>query len=262
MHIYGKFIVLTQLVVTAVVLIPLEMKALGFALLGITALTLLFCEHHFRHDMLLVVITLGILGIAQINTNISFSHIFEMGSLLIIAVALPFFITRKWYKEKTIIYPFNHGRKWYKEEISYIFFTAAIAYLLLPFYLSNTGAYHNWTVLPQAGYLFILFLCTNGLGIWDEFFFVSTVLAIFKKYFPFTLANAAQAVLFTSFLYELGFRGWAPFVIYPFALLQGYIFNKTHSLLYIITIHLTLDFILYLALVHAYFPQWLPIFLT
>jgi membrane protease YdiL (CAAX protease family) len=78
----------------------------------------------------------------------------------------------------------------------------------------------------------------------------------------FKYANAAQAVIFTLFLFELGFRGWAPFAIFPFALSQGYIFNKTHSLLYVITIHLIIDLVLYLALIHAHYPQWLPIFLT
>jgi len=259
---YIKYASLISLIITAVVFIPLEQKLLGWLLLGLITALLLFCEKHYRQDMMLVVVSLGLLGITQINTNISYLHIFQMGSTLFLAVATPFIITRYLYKEKTIQYPFHHGRTWYKREVFYIFITATIAYLLLPFYLSNTGAYHNWTVKSGAVNLVTLFIGTNGLGTWDEFFFVSTILAIFKKYFPFPLANASQAVIFTSFLFELGFRGWAPFVLYPFALTQGYIFKKTHSLLYVITIHLTLDLVLYLALVHAYYPQWLKFFLT
>jgi hypothetical protein len=262
MQTYLKPAALILLIISAIVLIPLEKHIFGWSLLLITGITLLFCDFHFRRDMALVLLSLGLLGVTRINTDISYVHIFQMGSTLFIAVALPFLITRYLYKEKTIIYPFHHGRKWYKKEIFYILLTASIAYLLLPFYLQNTGAYHNWTVKPGTANLITLFLGTNGLGTWDEFFFVSTVLAIFKKYFPFKIANAAQAVLFTSFLFELGFRGWAPFALYPFALTQGFIFNKTHSLLYVITIHLTLDLILYLALIHAYFPQWLPFFFT
>lgn len=262
MQTYLKFASLFFLIITAVILIPLEMKPLGWTFLLLTAGMLFFCEKHFKRDMYLVIISLALLGSTSINTNITYLHMFQMGTTLFMAVAVPFLITRYWYKEKTISYPFHHGRKWYKKEILYIFVTAAIAYLLLPFYLSNTGSYHNWTVQPGVGKLFTLFLGTNGLGTWDEFFFVSTVLAIFSKYFSFKLANAMQAIIFTSFLFELGFRGWAPFVLYPFALTQGYIFNKTHSLLYVITIHLTLDFVLYLALIHAYFPQWIPVFIT
>lgn len=262
MHLYFKHAALTLLLIAAIVLIPLEQQILGWILLVITALVLLFCEKHFRRDMALVVLSLGLLGITKINTDISYLHIFQMGTTLFIAVVLPFLVTHNLYKEKTITYPFHHGRKWYKKEIFYILVTASIAYLLLPFYLQNTGAYHNWTVRFGTANLTTLFLGTNGLGIWDEVFFVSTVLAIFKKYFPFVIANAAQAVIFTSFLFALGFRSWAPLVLYPFALTQGYIFNKTHSLLYVITIHLTLDLVLYLTLIHAYYPQWLPFFFT
>ncbi|MEK7571865.1 MAG: CPBP family intramembrane glutamic endopeptidase [Patescibacteria group bacterium] len=257
-----RYIVLLLLAVNAIVLIALQMKSLGWILLGTTTILLLFTEKHFRRDMLLVVGALGILGLTEINTDISLLHILQMGTPLLLAIILPFIITRYMFKENTIRFPFHHGRKWYRKEIMYIFITAAIAYLILPFYLRNTGAYLNWTVEPGADNLFMLFLGTNGLGTWDEFFFVSTVLAILRKHFSFWMANAAQAVLFTSFLFELGFIGWAPFAIYPFALAQGYIFRKTDSLLYVITIHLTLDLILYLALINAHHPGWLQIFIT
>jgi membrane protease YdiL (CAAX protease family) len=117
-------------------------------------------------------------------------------------------------------------------------------------------------VLPGVANLLKLFIGTNVLGIWDELFFVITVLAILRRYLPFIWANGAQAILWTSFLYELGFRGWGPVAIFPFALLQGYIFKRTDSLLYILTIHLTIDLVLYLALVHAYHPGWVPLFVT
>lgn len=262
MQTYQKSASLICIILASVVLIPFEMKIPGFMLLLVSALLLLFCEEHFRRDMILVVLSLALLGITQINTDIRYIHVFQMSFTLLLAVALPFFVTRKLYREKTISYPFHHGRRWYKKEIIYIIVTASIAYFLLPFYLANTGVYHNWTVKLGTANLITLFIGTNGLGTWDEFFFVSTVLAIFKKHFSFSIANAAQAVIFTSFLFELGFRGWAPFLLYPFALTQGYIFNKTHSLLYVLTIHLTLDLVLYLALIHAYYPYLLKIFIT
>jgi hypothetical protein len=68
--------------------------------------------------------------------------------------------------------------------------------------------------------------------------------------------------MWTSFLYELGFRGWGPLLIFPFALSQGYVFKTTKSLLYIITVHLTIDFMLFLVLIHLHHPEHLRIFLT
>lgn len=259
---YIKLISLILILVTAVVLIPLQMKFLGWVFWIITIIVLSFAERNYKRDMLLVVVSLGLLGITKINTDISFVHIFQMGTTLFLAAAIPFFVIRRIYKEKTIKYPIHNGRGWYKREILYILVTVVVAYFVLPFYLKNTGAYQNWTVLPEFSNLFTLFLGMNALGIWDELFFVSTLLAIFRKYFSFKVANAAQAVCFTAFLFELGFRGWAPFVLYPFALVQGYIFKKTDSLLYVLTIHLVVDLVLYLALIDAHYPEWIMIFIT
>jgi len=78
----------------------------------------------------------------------------------------------------------------------------------------------------------------------------------------FALANLIQAVFFSSFLYELGFTGWGFIMIYLLSIIQGYIYQKTGSLFYVITIHLTLDIILFLALINAHHPTWVPIFLV
>jgi membrane protease YdiL (CAAX protease family) len=175
---------------------------------------------------------------------------------------VPYILSRYIYKDNVISFHFLNGRRWYRAEIMYIFVTAAVAYLLLPFYFANTGAYHNWTVLPGTVNLIRLFLGTQLLGLWDELFFVNTALTLLRQHIQFWWANLIQAAFWTAFLYQLGFRSWAPLLIYPFALLQGYIFRRTGSLLYIITIHLTLDLVLFLVLVHAYYPSWLPIFIT
>lgn len=111
----------------------------------------------------------------------------------------------------------------------------------------------------------VVLLCiigTQALGLWDELFFISTTLGLLRQFFPFAVANLFQAIMMTSFLYELGFRKWVFLILFLFSLLQGYIFKKTESLFYVITIHLTLDLVLYLALIHAYYPMWLPIFFT
>lgn len=249
------------LVICAIVLIGLQMKLLGWGLFVFGLIYLFFCSKQFRKDMLLVYISLGLLGIAPITTDISITHIIQMGIPLGLAVAIPYLVSRFVYKDYLVRFKFHHGRSWYKTEIMYIFFTAATAYLFLPFALSNTGSYLNWTVEPGVANLIVLFIGTQALGLWDELFFVSTVLGILRRYFTFPVANLTQSFLFTSFLYELGFRGWMFTVIFLFALLQGYVFRKTESLFYVITIHLTLDLVLYFALIHAHHPTWTPIFL-
>ena len=71
-----------------------------------------------------------------------------------------------------------------------------------------------------------------------------------------------QSVVFVSFLWELGYRSWGPLLTVPFALLQGYIFQRTRSLPYVVTVHLTFDAIIFGILVHAYNPAIADIFLT
>lgn len=247
---------------TAVVLVGLQQKPTGWFVLAAGILLLLLCRRQFAKHLLLVYLSLGILGLTPINTDIDPAHVGLMGGTLLAALMLPYLISKYIYKDNIIRYKFRLGREWHRREITYIFLTATIAYLLLPFYLSDTGAYLNWTVEPSLAYIFVFFLGTNALGIWDELFFVNTVSKILRTYLPFWLANLVQAVLFTSFLYELGFTGWAPPLIYIFALTQAYIFKKTDSLLYIIAIHLTLDLVLFLALINAHYPDWLNIFIT
>ena len=46
----------------------------------------------------------------------------------------------------------------------------------------------------------------------------------------------------------------------PFALIQGYIFNRTRSLPYVVSVHLIFDCVLWAILLHAHNPGWLPIF--
>ena len=196
-----------------------------------------------------------------INTNVDWLHMGQMGLAMALAVAGPFFITRRIFKERHIQFPLGFGRTWYKTEIFYVLVTAVIAYLLLPFYLGQ-GSYMNWSVQLDASHIIRLFIGTNALGIWDELFFVGTVLALLRAHLPFIWANLVQATLFTTFLYELGFRGWGPFVIFFFTLSQGYIFSKRKSFLYIVTIHLTIDFVLFLTLIHLHHPQYLRIFIT
>jgi membrane protease YdiL (CAAX protease family) len=250
------------LIVTAITLIALQTKPLGFYILAIGAITTLFSNTKFRKDILLIYVSLAILGVTPITTDISIVHMFQMGTALILAVAIPYIVSRFVYKDYNVRFPWHHGRSWYKSEIWYIIITATIAYFLLPFMLRSSGAYTNWTVDPGVENLTRLFIGTNALGIWDELFFVSTVLALLRKHLSFPIANMTQAVLFTSFLYELGFRGWCFPVIFIFALIQGYIFKKTESLLYVITIHLIFDLILYLVLIYLYHPKWIPIFIT
>lgn len=261
---FFKYSVVGAICVSALPLLAMpSLKLWGWLLLGLIAIALIFTYgSRFGRDMLLLIAVLALLGLIPINTDISYGHMFTMGSVLLATILLPFAVTTWAFKEKIIIFPFKFGRRWYRREIAYILFAGFASYLILPFYLHSTGSYLNWEAVPDPSHIVRLFIGTNGLGIWDELFFVGVCLALLRRHLPFIWANLAQAALWTTFLYELGFRGWGPIAIFLFALSQGYIFKRSKSLLYIITVHLTIDLILFLVLIHLHNPQYLRIFVT
>lgn len=262
-----RLAVITALTIGTVPMLAVPpMRWLGFVLVGMAGLGALvqwlWRHSAFGRHMTLLVAVLLLLGVVPVSTNVSYGHITIMGILLIVTVLAPYLITRRYFHEPIISFPIRLERRWKQREIGYIIFAGVTAYLLIPAYLQHTGSYLNWDVSLNPSHIARLFLGTNALGIWDEMFFVGICLALLRQHMPFIWANIVQATLWTSFLYELGFRGWGPIPIFIFALTQGYIFRKSKSLLYIVTVHLVVDFILFLALVHLHHPEYLRIFIT
>lgn len=260
-HAIARTVNLALLIAASIFLMPLEQKLIGFGILAVGLLSLIFASRSYAKHAVLIYLSIIILGITPINTDISIGHMLLMGLTLFCAVGIPYFVTRYVYKEELITYPMGK-HTWTQGHIGYILLAALLSYLILPFWMQTTGGHLNWTVPLDFMGISMLFIGTNALGIWDELFFIVTVLALLRHHLPFWQANLVQAALFTAFLYELGFRGWAPLLIYPFALLQGIVFKKTHNLLYIIAIHLTIDLVLFLALINAHHPDVLNIFIT
>ena len=243
--------------VASILLIAMQDKIAGWIVLALGVVHLWLCQPKFRQHIGLIYISLAILGITPITTDISISHMIEMGLALLFAVSIPYIVVRFLYKESVIIYPVNWQALTKPKNLAWLVIAGLLSMVVIPFYLINTQAWHNWMFDSDSISILRLFSGTNGLGIWDELFFINTVLALLRQQFSFKVANIIQAILFTSFLYELGFIGWAPFIIFPFALIQGITFVRTHSLAYVIAIHLTIDLVLFLALVHLRYPSLL-----
>ena len=259
---YYKYAALVSVALSSITLVALQQKPLGWTLLALAVVFSLLAAPAFRRDMLLICLALAIVGLTPVGTDLSLGHITIMTVMLVGAVALPYLISRFVFKDYTIRFPFKIGRGWLRSEIIYIFVPVLFGYLVFPIYFATTGAHHNWEVVATPSGLSWLFYGTNSVGAWDEFMFICVFLTVLSRHFTFRLANSVQAIIFTSFLYELGFTGWAFLPLLGFAYIQGHIFHKTHSLIYVLTIHLSVDLILYFALIHATYPQSLPIFIT
>ena len=176
------------------------------------------------------------------------------------AVVVPYVVSRYVYRDRGIRFPWRGGGRWTTFQWSWLVGVLVLGWLILPFYFITSGVYLNWPVVDTPELIARLFVGVGAVGIWDELFFICTVFALLRRHFPNWQANLLQSVVFVSFLWELGYQAWGPLLTIPFALLQGFIFVKTRSLAYVVTVHLLFDAVVFLVLVHAHNPgvlDWL-----
>lgn len=241
-------------------LFALENRLVGLILLGAALLLAGFISRRLLLDLALIGVGLTAMSAVPITTDISTGHMLVMGTAMIVAVGIPYLVSRFATKDHAIGFPLRTGEPWTRAEKWYLLAVPALGYAVLPVYMISTGVYQNWPAVSDPEGIGRLFLGTNALGIWDELFFICTAFTLLRRHLPDWQANLLQAVLFTSFLWELGFHAWAPFFIFPFALLQAKLFTLTRSLTYIVAIHLLFDFVLFLVLLHAHNRAWIDIF--
>jgi membrane protease YdiL (CAAX protease family) len=242
-------------------LFGLEQRLAGYAVLALSLGASWLAGRGVIRDFGLLALGVTLISTVPITTDISFSHMMQMGAAMALAVGVPYTVSRFVLKDHAIRFPVLTGQKWDRTERWYLAVVVVIGYAVLPVYMIPSGVYQNWPAASDAGTIARLFLGTNVLGIWDELFFICTAFTLLRRHLPDWQANLLQAVLFTSFLWELGFHAWGPVLIYPFALIQAWIFSKTKSLSYIVSVHLLFDFVLFLVLVHAHNRYWVDIFL-
>ncbi|MET4096663.1 hypothetical protein ABIB51_003617 [Arthrobacter sp. UYCu712] len=243
------------------VLFVLEQNLAAYGLLALALLLAGFIGWALLRDLALITAGLVTISLVPITTDISTEHMAVMGSAMILAVGIPYAVSRFVFKDHAVRFPVRTGQTWTRAEKWYLPAVVVMGYALLPAYMINTGVYRNWPAVSDPEGIIRLFLGTNVLGIWDELFFICTIFVLLRRHLPLAQANVLQAVLFTSFLWELGFHAWAPVFIVPFALVQALIFTRTKSLPYIVCVHLLFDFVLFLVLIHAHNRAWIDIFI-
>jgi membrane protease YdiL (CAAX protease family) len=248
--------------VSAVFLFGLQDRPVGYAVLAAGLALATVVDRALLRHLLLIAAGLVIISSMSLEADLSDAGMLRFTVTLTAAVAVPYAISRWVYREDVIKFPVGTGNRWSRFEFGYLALVVVGGYLILPVYFLGSGAYLNWPEITGPDEIARLFVGVNAVGLWDELFFVCTVFALLRRHFPFWQANLLQAVVFVSFLWELGYRGWGPLLTVPFALLQGYIFQRTRSLPYVVTVHLTFDVIIFGILVHAYNPALADVFVT
>ena len=237
-----------------------EARAYGYVPMLLALAVAWSRNRRFARDLSIIAACLGLISAISVEADISWTNIVRMGLVLSTVVIGPWLVTRYVFADRTIVFPRRRGRPWSRLEWGWLAFVVITAWVVLPQYFLRTGVYLNWPPITGWSEILRLFFGVNAVGIWDELFFICTVFALLRKHFPFWTANVFTSIIFVSFLWELGYRSIGPLLTIPFALAQAFIFTRTKSLPYTITVHLLFDALVFLTIVHAHHPQALPIF--
>ncbi len=257
-----KLVPAAIVVTSAIPLYGFENRFVGYPWLAIGLIVALLVDRELLRDLALIAVGLIIVSTVSVKADISWGNIALLGVVLSAAVIVPFAIDRFVYRRTAIRFPWRGGVPWTRWEKVYLFAVPFLGWLILPFYFISSEVYLNWPKVVETSEVLRLFIGVNAVGTWDELFFICTCFALLRRHFrPFT-ANILQAIIFVSFLWELGYQSWGPLLTIPFALLQGYIFTRTKSLTYVLIVHLLIDLVVFLVIVHAHNPGALPIFIV
>ena len=204
----------------------------------------------------LSLIALGMLIVSAISLEAKLDDLSMLRFTLALggAVVVPYAVSRWLYRDRAIAFPWRGGGRWRGWQWAWLGAVLVLGWLILPFYFITSGVYLNWPVVDTPDLIGRLFIGVGAVGIWDELFFICTVFALLRRHFADAAANVLQAIVFVSFLWELGYRAWGPVLTIPFALLQAVIFLKTRSLGYVVTVHLLFDAVVFAVLIHAHNP--------
>jgi membrane protease YdiL (CAAX protease family) len=203
-----------------------------------------------------------LLFFTRIDGDTGNAHVFELvvklgvGALVVPAVA-----AARWMGEP-LDYQWTNGR-WSLRMWLWLVGGFVLAFGIMGMYFTwwTPTLHHSWPLPPidspdRADEMWRLFWGCNFVGLWDELCFVNFVFVLLARRIGLREALLAQAVFFTSFLHEMAFVGWGPVVIFCFAIVQGFTYHRTRSLLYVVVLHLLIDTILFYWIANRWYPGW------
>lgn len=235
---------------------------LGWALLAAGVLSAWFLDRVLARDLGLIAVGMLIVSVIPLKAELDDMAMVRFTLALGGAVVVPYVLSRWVFRDHAIRFPWRGGEKWKTWQWAWLAIVLVLGWLILPFYFITSGVYQNWPVVDDANLIARLFVGVGAVGIWDELFFICTVFALLRRHLADMTANALQVIVFVSFLWELGYQAWGPLLTIPFAFLQGWIFLRTRSLAYVVTVHLLFDAIVFAVIVYAHNPGMPQLFLV
>src|SRR5262245_33533869 len=257
----SAYIALAAFCAATVLLVPLARYIPGFALWFLSAaLTCRQSNVRMRRNMGILLGCVAVLALAPIDTGLDTRHMAIVFLCFATVVLVPSIIM-------AMVAPGELNwrfwpRHFSKRDLIYTAISIPLSWLVINayFFHLNPGLAAHW-MLPASYNLHAVQRLVGGIncvGIWDELFFVNTVYGLLRGVFPARVANAAQAVVYTSVLYDMAFTGHGIWIVYIFALTQGVMFEKSRVLLWVLLVHLIVDLWLVLAILQWHYPGHAP----
>ena len=264
-----RILMLVSFALATILLIPAGQWVVGLPF--VVAATWLIAtdeEPKLRRRMVILLGCVLILGLCDINPGLSNENFLKLGIPFTLVIVLPSLIQhfgdRGVGRGPGIIRYRFWPVHWRKHDIIYTVLSIPLAWIILKSYewgnrtFLNDELFRHWLLPaePDPAIIKRLFAGINLVGIWDELFFVNTAFALLRSLFNFRVANTMQAILYTAVLYDMAFTGCGIFIVFFFAWTQGSMFEKSESLLWVLIVHLIVDYFLVAFIVQAYYPDY------
>lgn len=235
------------LLVVGYVQLTAFMQPIGWLCLIIGAAITLTRNKSERRYYFLILVGAIIMVLTPINTATDLLHLIVMSSGMALALAIPYVISHRIFRDPLIKFGLSF-RRWTKLETTTVLFIISTTAICLYLYFMTSSAHESWP-LETPNDIAIVFISIMLIGLWEEFFFIASVLAVFKRYLPFVWANLLQAAMFSSFLYQFGFRGWIVPFTFIYALYQGFVYQRFNNLTLNVVIHVVVDLLVFAVLI-------------
>jgi hypothetical protein len=255
-----SLIALATFCAAAVFLIPLAWYVPGFALWGVSALaTMRQPDPRLRRNLGTLLGCIALLAFAPIDTRLDAPHMVTLALCFAAVIVAPVLVMRRAPGElRWRFWPVRFSIR----DIAYTIISVPLAWAVIEVYFFhlNPGIAAHWPLPPvhDSNVVQRLVAGINLVGIWDELFFVNIVYGLLRGAFPARIANPAQAVVYTAVLYDMAFTGHGVWIVYVFALTQGFMYEKSRVLLYVLLVHLIVDLFLVLAILQWHYPGQSP----
>lgn len=257
----SAYIALAAFCAATVLLVPLAWYLPGLACWLVAAiLTARQRDTRLRRNLGILLGCVAILALAPIDTRLDTRHMAVLALCFTSVIAGPI-VLMKWLAPgelRWLLWP----RRFSRRDLIYTLTSIPLAWAVINLYFFHLdpGLASHW-MLPasyNADRVQRLVVGINCVGIWDELFFVNIVYGLLRGVFPVRIANLAQAVVYTSVLYDMAFTGHGVWIVYLFALMQGVMYERSRVLFYVLIVHLIVDLWLVLAILEWHYPGHAP----